>query len=337
MSSSLETEIRPMLACLTTQVFDSPKHIFEAKWDGIRCMAYLSEEGTRLLDRTGDDISGRYPELLSLHRQINTASEVVLDGEIIVSISGKPDARALARRNQSDERTSAVLARSQPALFIAFDVLRTDGRLLTRFPLLERKDMLCRMVQQGNHLVLGTWIDERGSAFFKKINHLGLHGVVAKEKSSQYLPGQRSALWLKILKTKVQDCVVCGFTEGQGRRAGLLGSLVLGTYRGSSLLHVGQVGSGFDNETLAALHAKLVQRESPICPFAEMPRTARPTHWLRPELVAEVQYIEWTPDLKLRGPRFLSLRKDKPVQECEIEEMELLQNYGTSDHSLGSS
>ena len=324
-SSSLDLEagFRPMLACLTTQVFDSPRHIFEAKWDGIRCMAYLSRERTRLVDRSGLDLSGRFPELQSLHRQL-TISEGVLDGEIIVPISGKPDVRALTRRREADKRISAALSRSVPALFVAFDVLRTDGKLVMRLPLLERKDLLRRMVNQGRHLVLGTWIDERGGAFFSKVSELGLHGVVAKEKSSQYLPGQRSVNWLKIVKNKVQDCVVCGFTEGQGRRMSLLGALALGIYRGSSLLHVGQVGSGFDDETLTALHAKLARQETAPCPFEETPRTGRPTRWLRPELVAEVQYTEWTPDLKLRGPRFLTLREDKPPRECEIEEMELL-------------
>ncbi len=161
-------------------------------------------------------------------------------------------------------------------------------------------------------------------AFFGKVSQLGLHGVVAKEKDSQYLPGQRSVHWLKVVQNKVQDCVICGFTEGQGRRAGLLGALVLGVYRGPALLHVGQVGSGFDDETLSALHAKLTQRGTGPCPFGEAPRTGRPTRWLQPELSAEVQYTEWTPDLKLRGPRFVTLREDKPGQECQIEELELL-------------
>ena len=321
MENWFELGIRPMLASLAAEPFDSSTHIYEVKWEGVRCLAFIKRGQVRLQSRRLVDITAQYPEMVDLWQSLN-ASSALLDGVLLVIENGRPSPmKSLQREYVTDPVQARHLAAVSPAVFVVFDVLYIDGQEIMSRPLLERKELLRTVVSQTSQLVLGTWVSEKGIALLNQVSRLGLSGVVAKEKQSAYTPGYRSPHWLKMQRFKMQDCVICGYTAGQGRREGLLGSLVLGVYHRGQLLHIGQVGSGYNHETLCHLYDLLSRRRTDVCPFRILPRIERPVTWVEPELICEVQYVEWTPDCKLRSPRFVRLRHNKRREDCQIEEV----------------
>lgn len=308
----------PMGVYLADEPFDSSDLIYEACWDGLRTMLTVHRGQARLLDRQCRDVSARFPEIADVPASV-AASDTVIDGMIIVLTGGRPNAEALNQR-LAGPRSVADGRKYEPAVFVAFDLLMLAGRPLLDVKLSRRKELLKGILRQTPNLVLGTWVRGSGQAFLRQVGKVGIRGIVAKDLESTYESGIRSRSWLRMQRIKEQDCVICGFTEGMGRRAGLLGSLVLGVWRDGELVHAGQVGSGFDHQTVIDLHQRLAPLATEALPFQGAPKTDRAVTWVSPQLVCEVQYQEWTPDRKLRSPRFVRLR-NKPADCCEVEEV----------------
>lgn len=312
----------PMMAQPTTEPFDDDGWIFEVKWDGHRCLAALEQDGTQLTSRTARDVTGQFPEMEELHRQL-AARNAVVDGEIVAfDQEGRP---SFERMQDRFHRSPEELARHRgrvPIQFLAFDLLWLDGEGLLELPLAERRARLAEVLVERADVRLSQAVTGRGKAFFEQIKELGLEGVVAKRLASPYRPGARSHDWRKVKAVRRQDCVIIGWTRGKGGRAPTLGSLLLGVYSGGELRYAGNVGTGFTQVFLERLLPELEAREAPE-PAVEVPPDPRlrGTRWLRPELVCEVEYVAWTDDGKLRAASFKGIRTDKLPEDARREDV----------------
>ena len=312
----LPLKIAPMLA-VSAPPFDSPDYHFELKWDGIRCLAFLTAT-TRLQSRSGRVISFQYPELDNLHQQVK-ANDVILDGEIIALADGKPSFYRLQSRMHT---TSAVgireARRTNPVLYVAFDLLYLKGESLMDRPLATRQELLHTVVDPGPHLLISAPIPQSGTALFDQVAALGLEGVVGKDKNSPYLPGKRSPYWKKARVVKNNDFVICGYTTNpQGRTD--LSALLVGLYAGEELKPYGLVGTGFSQHEINHLLTLFAGLERTVPPLTNPPPLAN-VHWLEPHLVCEVEYLAVTPDHHLRHPRYKGLRK-RPPTACRVENL----------------
>ncbi len=309
----------PMLALAGTQPFDDDGWMFEVKWDGHRCLARLDGEGTRLSSRSGRDVTGQFPELTGLHRLL-VGRNAVVDGEIVaLDAGGRP---SFQRMQDRFHRSADELARHPgrvPIHFIAFDLLWLDGEALLDLPLAERRARLAEVLVETRDVRLSQAVDGRGTAFFEEVKGLGLEGVVAKRLASPYRPGARSLDWRKVKALRRQDCVIVGWTPGQGERAATLGSLLLAIWEEGGLRYAGNVGTGFTHSFLERLLPELVEREVTTAPVRATPRL-KGVRWVRPELVCEVEYLAWTDDARLRAASFKGIRTDKLPEDCRREE-----------------
>jgi bifunctional non-homologous end joining protein LigD len=309
---------QPMMASLTAAPFDDEGWLFEVKWDGHRCLANLGR-ATRLTSRTARDMTGQFPELIDLHRQL-AARNAVVDGEIVaLDRDGRP---SFERMQDRFHRAPEELARNRgrvPVQFIAFDLLWLDGEPLLDLPLVERRARLAEVLVETRDVRLSQVVHGRGVDFFEQARGLGLEGVVAKRAASPYRPGIRSHDWRKIKALRRQDCVIVGWTPGQGQRGPTLGSLLLAVSDGGRLRYAGNVGTGFTQAFLEDLLPSLVEREVAEPRFEGAPRL-RGARFVRPELVCEVEYLKWTDDGKLRAASFKGLRPDKPPGDCVRED-----------------
>ncbi len=302
-----------MLAVPRTDPFDSDDCVYEVKWDGTRVIAFL-DKGRKFQNRRLRDIAYRYPEI-----QPRVRGRVVLDGEIVVLRQGKPDFSLLQQREHAgDELKAALLAKEWPATFVVFDILHWEDQSLLRMPLQERRRFLEEVLEPGGNVYLSEEIRGQGVAFFQAAKEKGLEGIMAKRLDSPYEPGKRVPYWMKIKTYNALDCVVCGLTEGMGWRSDLFGALVLGAYSDGKLHFLGKVGTGFDERMMreiADLSRPLVGR----CPFAEKPKVEPAVRaWLKPRLVCEVKYLEFTQEGRLRAPVFLRLRPGVEPEDCVL-------------------
>jgi bifunctional non-homologous end joining protein LigD len=315
--------IRPMLATLVDKPFSGPEWLFEVKWDGYRALAFLEGGSLRLVSRNQNDLTAQYPELQALSSFVK-AKRAVLDGEIVaLDEAGRPSFSLMQQRagmTHGGRRRSPD--RAVPIVYYVFDLLYLDGDNLMGVDLAERKRLLAGILAESPRLRYSEHFDD-GLQLYAAAEKRGLEGMVAKRRSGCYLQG-RSREWLKIKITRRQECVIGGYTDPRGGRQHF-GSLVLGLYDGRGrLIHVGNAGSGFNQETHAALWRRLQKLESDKKPFAGVVEASRRTHWIRPELVAEIKFTEWTHEgqsgaVKMRAPVFQGLRFDKPPQDCVFE------------------
>jgi DNA ligase D-like protein (predicted ligase) len=321
----MEEQIRPMLAKVA-KPFDSSDFIFELKLDGTRTIAYIWKERVKLLNRRLVDFTSRYPEFWDLGKHMN-ARNCILDGEVVVfSKEGIPDFYALqTREHVSSPMRIRLLSQAIPATFVVFDILYLDGKDLTSKPLIERKRILEKVVKEGEHLLISKWVETHGVKFFEEVRKRGLEGIMAKRKDSPYLIGKRSDHWLKIKVLQTLDCVIIGFTKGSGWRGPYFGALVLGIYKEGKLICIGKVGTGWSEDNLKRIKQKLEKLITQGCPVSKtMPNwkdyeRKHSITWVRPRLVCEVQFMEFTKELELRAPSFKRLRKDKAPRECALE------------------
>lgn len=316
--------VRPMLATLAEEAFDDPDWVFEPKWDGIRAIAVCGDE-TRLISRNDKDITVAYPELHDLHDQV-VALDAMLDGEIVAFDEGVPSFQRLQQRmHLRDERRIEQMAKQIPVVYMVFDLLFVDGRDLTSQPLSERRRILEETIVASNELQLSPITEENGFALFEAAAEQGLEGIMAKRVSSTYRPGARSPDWLKVKVTFDADVVVAGWTEGEGRREGSLGSLVMAVYDGDRLRYVGNVGTGFDSGALDDAMDRLGGLEETERPFPSDVIRSRPelrgAHWVAPQLVARVEHRQLTDGGRLRAPSFQGFREDKTPEECTYERL----------------
>lgn len=309
----------PMLAVLSDRRVFGADWLFERKLDGVRALGARHEDRTRLLSRTGRAMQTTYPEIIDA-LSAQECRDFTVDGEIVAYARGRTDFALLQRRMQI---TDAARARASgvAVTYYLFDLLRLDGYDLTRLPLRTRKSLLRRAVAFRAPLRFTPHRNEGGQEQLDAACARGWEGLIAKRAGGRYVR-RRSPDWLKLKCARGQEFVVGGFTEpaGAGGRIGF-GALLVGTYEEGRLRYAGKVGTGFDRAALVELRGTLDGLAAPRSPFADRVREPRP-HWVRPELVVQVAFTEWTRDGMLRHPRFLGLRDDKRPEQVVREEPE---------------
>lgn len=306
--------LKPMLARLTREPFNSSEYLFELKWDGIRALGYIDGGQFKLLSRTSRDITAHFPELATVPAQVK-ADRLILDGELVcLDDRGNPSFDKLRRRL---EKSNPRDVRRKPVYFIAFDLLYLNGRSMMDQPLYKRKELLSQVLDSSETAVPSEFIENDGQAFFQATCDLGLEGIIAKQKSSMYLPGRRSPIWLKIKRVRESEFVVGGYAFG-GKKRELFSSLLLGLYNEDrNLIYVGQVGiPAGDSRKLYPLLQDLHSTEYPFVSIH--PLIQKFIYWCRPELVCQVAYGEFSEDGVLRYPVFKVLREDKAPSDCTI-------------------
>lgn len=321
----MPTEIHPMLATSIEKAFDGSDWLFEIKWDGYRAVAFIENGKVRLVSRNQNDLSDRYPELKDLPQFVK-AKNAILDGEVVaLDEQGRASFSLMQQRTgfRPGGRRAATNA-DVPVLYYAFDLLYLDGYDWRRVPLEERKKKLASLLVTGDALRYSDHYERKGKALFEVAREKGLEGVLAKKRDSVYQE-RRSSEWLKIKIRHRLDCVIGGYTQPEGSRAHF-GSVVLGLYdQQGRLIHIGQAGSGFNQQSLGQISKMLTKRETKQKPFYGEVEALRKVTWVKPELVAEIEYAEWTEGAagsgipKLRAPVFLSLREDKNPKECTLD------------------
>jgi bifunctional non-homologous end joining protein LigD len=315
--------LTPMLAQDTPALPEGRGWRYEPKYDGIRLLSVVNGGRARLLSRDGNDKTRQFPEvaaaLEALHR--TTGCNFVLDGELVsASGDGYAGFQALASRiNLRKKHRTQLLAELQPAALVAFDVLVIDAAVLTSCPLDERRQALVRLLsgRTGPNLRIARH-SRSGQRMLAVAVGRNLEGVVAKRADSPYLPNQRGPHWLKYKLTRRQEFVVAGYTLSERREP--FGALVLGYYEAGKLKYAGAVGSGFSRDALATCHRRLQELEPAFCPFELVPDLREAVRWTRPEAVVEVTFEQWTVEGRVRNPRFVGVRIDKPAREVVREQ-----------------
>jgi bifunctional non-homologous end joining protein LigD len=289
-----------MLATLVAEPFSREGWIFEPKLDGIRCLVFRDGDRIELFSRNQKPLNGGYPELITpLLKQQPTS--FVMDGEIVAFENGVSSFSRLQRRMQ--DRVEVF--------YYVFDLPYLDGRDLRNVPLIERKELLQASFQFHDPIRYVEHRKRDGEAYFLEACKKGLEGVVAKQADSVYV-SERSRDWLKFKCSLAQEFVIIGYTDPKGARIGF-GALVVGYYEDGGLRSGGRVGTGFDTRMLLDLKKKMDALGVSYPPPGV--REGRSVHWVKPKLVAQVAFTEWTRDGKLRHPRFLGLRNDKAADE----------------------
>lgn len=303
-----------MLATLHDTVFSGRDWVYEAKLDGVRALC-AGEAGTaRLWSRNQKSLDATYPEVVSALAE-HAKAGFVADGEVVAFEGNRTSFERLQPRiNLTDDRS--IRASGVSVYYYLFDLLFHEGRDLRNQPLRERKELLAETFRFTDPLRLSEHRDTDGERYYREACDRGWEGVIAKRADSRYRNG-RSSSWLKLKCVREQEFVVGGFTDPAGQRTGF-GALLLGYYDGSRLRYAGKVGTGYDERTLRDLHERMARIEQHDSPFAERVRE-KGSHWLRPELVVEVGFTEWTGDGKLRHPRYTGLRQDKAAGEVKAE------------------
>jgi bifunctional non-homologous end joining protein LigD len=313
-------DVRPMLATPTPTLPTGPGWAWELKWDGVRGLATIAGGRVRLANRSGGDITRRYPEVGALGEALDGA-DVVLDGEVAVFDGERPDFQLMQRRmHVESEREIRRLAAELPAVYVIFDLLWLDGRSTMPLPYVERRRLLLDLRLSGPAWQSPPHEVGDGAATLAVAETFGLEGVVAKRLESPYEPGRRSRAWMKWKRLLRQEFVVGGWMPGSGARAGRIGSLLLGYYGeggesgGRTLHYAGRVGTGFTQAELERLGAELEPLRRPSSPFGagSVPKTAV---FVEPRVVVEVKFTEWTSAGSVRQPVYLGERTDKPAAE----------------------
>jgi bifunctional non-homologous end joining protein LigD len=320
--TEMPASLEPMLATLVDKPPRGEEWLYEIKWDGIRAVIFLDHEEVRIASRSGIHCERQYPELAVLPHQV-AGQTAILDGEIAV-LDEKGVSRfhlIQPRISNSDPNSIAHLSRSTPVVFFAFDLLYLDGYDLRGVSLAKRRELLQTVVTPGGVLRVSEFFPGAGEELLEAARGIGLEGVVAKHAASTY-ESRRSREWVKIKIVGEQEFAIGGFTAPQGDRD-YFGALVLGVHDAGELRWVGNVGTGFDQKLLASLFAKLQPLITDTCPFAERPKPDKGMTWVKPELVCQVKFANWTPDSRLRAPVFLGLRNDVSAREVAREEAEM--------------
>jgi bifunctional non-homologous end joining protein LigD len=302
-TSTLPKRLQPMLATLTDAPFDDGGWVFEDKFDGFRMIAEVKNGKVALYSRNGKIISHSYVEVARALEGVK--ADAVIDGELVAI--GK-DGVSHFQLLQNALRHEAKL------LYCVFDLMFVDGEDLREQPLLVRKERLKAILPRDKLIAFSRHRKASGTKFFAEAERKGLEGIMAKRADSPYASGGRTADWLKIKTAKRQEVVIAGFTAPRCTRP-FFGALVLAVRENDAWRYIGHVGTGFSHQTLETLHAKLSKLKAARSPFPAKVKDEGVTTWVRPSLVAEVKFAEWTSKGELRQPVYLGLRADKPAKD----------------------
>ena len=317
-----------MLASLAEKPFNNSGWIFEIKWDGYRAIAEITSKANdqsviaTLYSRNGKNLNIQFPQITAALGKIKI--EAVFDGEIVAL---EPDGRSSFTLLQEYLRSGSPASNRYPVVYYVFDILYLEGYELLNLPLLARKQILQAVIKMldkensktgGPDLFSGLikycgHIGGDGKAFFEEAAKNNLEGIIAKKSDSAYMPGSRSKNWLKIKTRQRQEVIICGYTEPKGSRAGI-GALITGVYYNGKLVFTGLVGTGFDSRELTYLYKLFTENITDKAPFS-LPATGIKAHWVKPVLVAEVEFAEWTKDNLMRQPSYIGLRADKDAKD----------------------
>lgn len=303
--------IKPMLIGKESSVFDDPNYIYELKWDGERCVAYL-EPGMppELRNKRNVRMLAKVPELTDISKQVKT--RCILDGELFILKNGRPDFSAIQRRSlMGDPFKIQIDAQSNPASFVAFDLLYTDNHATLLLPLKERKELLLSTVTNSPRMAVSQHFYGCGTALFDFALQAELEGIVAKHQDSIYIQGKRTTDWIKMKIMMEADYVVCGYIH-KGQH---MSSIVLGQYLNGMLIYKGHVTMGISNQAFSIISS---QPKIPASPFLSCPNGHgnNRTIWLSPNLVCTVKFMHYTKAGGMRQPVFKGLRFDKPATDC---------------------
>lgn len=292
--------ISPMSATLSDEpAFNDPKWLFEIKWDGYRAVAEIKGKNTRLYSRNGLSFAKAYPKVFN--ELVKLKIDGIIDGEIVVFRDGLPSFQAI----QNYKSTQNL-----PIQFIVFDCLQYNGQDLTKKKLIERKEVLKDILPESDIIKYCDHLEKEGIALFEQATKMNLEGIIAKRIDSKYFPDKRSKEWLKIKNVNVDDFKIVGWTDPKASRQ-YFGALLLAREIDGELVYSGEVGTGFTNELLKSVHAKISPLEVDECPCDVPVKKEKGFHWAKPKYSCQVQYVEMTDDGHVRHPSFLGVRQDK--------------------------
>jgi bifunctional non-homologous end joining protein LigD len=317
----LPPSLTPMFAEAGHQAFDRAGWRFEPKLDGIRTLLYFDRQAVRLVSRTGRDMTGSYPDLKDLFRRV-VAINALIDAEIVATDEhGYPSFERLQQRmNLAAPSEIERAAKQIPVELYAFDVLWFDGHDVMSRPLSERLELLDDVIVEGKRMHRMFGVEEKGIAFAQQSRELHFEGTVAKRLNSRYQAGRRTPDWQKIKFLNRQDCVVLGWTPGQGGRGNSFGALLVGAHVDGELRWVGQVGTGFTEQMIASLMTRLRDLVTDAPPIGDPELSkVKGARWARPELVVDVEYLQMTRVGKMRAPSFKGIRIDKLPEDTVME------------------
>ena len=308
--ASFPVEIpKPMLAKQSGQIMDNAAWLYETKYDGYRVISKINNGKAELYSRNANSYSKIFQ---SITDELNTINEnVILDGEVVIENNKGISDFQLLQNYQSTKQ--GILK------YYVFDMIYLNGHAITDFPLLKRKELLEAFFENYNfkNIFNTRYQIGDGKKLFEKLSAKGYEGVIAKEPESTYLAGKRADTWLKIKTTMMQEAIICGYTAPQNSRQ-YFGSVILGMYSGKILKYIGNCGTGFTEASLKELHADFEKLKTSSHSFSSVPKmngTKGKPYWIKPELVCNIKFLEWTQDEHMRNPVFMGLRKDKEVKE----------------------
>jgi bifunctional non-homologous end joining protein LigD len=302
--------IKPMLIGEMQEAFDSPDYIYELKLDGHRCIAYLDKYSTDIRNKRDVKLISKVPELINIHKQVK--HKCILDGELITVVNGKPDFYEIQRRSVMSNTFKIQLAASKlPATFTAFDILYYKDHSVTDLPLIKRKKLLEKVINENEHIAISRYIEESGIEFYQLAKQNDLEGIVAKRKDSKYYFDKKTKDWIKIKYLLDEDFVVCGYILKGG---GVI-SVVLGQYWGKQLVYKGHVTMGISTEDFRVIDSTPNLGSHP---FKDLSPGNDNAVWIEPNLVCIVKFMMKTANGGLRQPVFKGLRNDKSPKECTI-------------------
>jgi len=315
--------LEPMYASIGTEI-PGKGWTFEPKYDGIRVLAFATPTEVKLITRNGKDKAEQFPEIVSALKKLasQTKRPLVLDGEIVALLDGQP-ARFQELQSRINVKQSQLIARysaATPAALILFDIVMDGDDVLIGKPWTERRAQLLTRVgkRTSTYLRVTESVEGDGKKMLEKARRQGWEGIMAKRMDSRYEPGKRTKSWLKLKIEFREEFVVGGYTEPRNSRE-KIGALLLGYFDSDRFIYVGATGGGFTRQSLNDMYKHLKPLERKTSPFEETPKTSEKAHWVKPEVVVEVKFSEWTADRRLRQPIFVGVRDDKAARDVEVE------------------